>query len=214
MVSDVDRYYIALAAAWVRGAHSRLARATDDATVEAALAAGLRIHRFKNTGPLSRVRCVLGILKGFAPRTLLDVGSGRGAFLWPLLDGLPNVTVTAVDVLSHRVADIEAVRRGGVERVSAVVGDVTRLDFPEHSFDVVTILEVLEHLADPAAAALAVVRMARTAVVATVPSKADGNPEHVHLFERPTLTALFSAAGARRVRCESVLNHLVVVAQP
>jgi len=207
-------YYVGLAAAWVRGARPDLARESDTATVEAALAAGVRIQRFKQTAALPRVRRVLGILKGFAPRTLLDVGSGRGVFLWPLLDELPQVAVTAVDVLPHRVADIEAVRRGGVERVRAMVGDVTRLDLPERSFDVVTVLEVLEHLGDPGAAASAVVRMARTAVIATVPSRADENPEHINLFDRRSLTTLFSAAGARRVRFESVLNHLVVVAQP
>ena len=39
----------------------------------------LRLHRFKRTAGLPRVRRVLGALKGFAPETLLDVGSGRGA---------------------------------------------------------------------------------------------------------------------------------------
>ena len=47
---------------------------------------------------------VLGLLRGLlgaslelaAPR-LLDVGSGRGAFLWPLLDAFPRLRVTAID---------------------------------------------------------------------------------------------------------------------
>jgi hypothetical protein len=32
---------------------------------------------------LPRVRKVLGVLRGVHPANLLDVGSGRGAFLWP-----------------------------------------------------------------------------------------------------------------------------------
>lgn len=206
------RYYVDLAAAWVRGTRPDLAGATDAATLDAAVAAGLRVHRFKQTETLPRVRRVLGILKSFAPHTVLDVGSGRGAFLWPLLDTMPHVSVTAVDLLAHRVADIEAVRRGGVDRVRAILADVIALTFPDRSFDVVTILEVLEHVSDPAKTASAVVRMADRAVVATVPSKKDDNPEHVRLFDRRSLLALFSSAGARRVQVDGVLDHFVVVA--
>jgi 2-polyprenyl-3-methyl-5-hydroxy-6-metoxy-1,4-benzoquinol methylase len=206
------RYYVDLAAAWVRGTRPDLAGATDAATLDAAVAAGLRVHRFKQTETLPRVRRVLGILKSFAPHTVLDVGSGRGAFLWPLLDAMPHVSVTAVDLLAHRVADIEAVRRGGVDRVRAILADVIALTFPDRSFDVVTILEVLEHVSDPAKTASAVVRMADRAVVATVPSKKDDNPEHVRLFDRRSLLALFSSAGARRVQVDGVLDHFVVVA--
>lgn len=42
---------------------------------------GLRLHKFKRTMQLQRVRKVLGMLKAFAPAELLDIGSGRGTFL-------------------------------------------------------------------------------------------------------------------------------------
>src|SRR5258708_71775 len=45
----------------------------------------LRLHRFKRTMELPRVQRVLGILKGLQPERLLDIGTGRGVFLWPLL---------------------------------------------------------------------------------------------------------------------------------
>lgn len=44
---------------------------------------------FKRTAALPRVRKVLGILHGLGPESVLDVGSGRGVFLCPLLDGIP-----------------------------------------------------------------------------------------------------------------------------
>mgnify|MGYP006144177473 CR=1 FL=1 len=46
---------------------------------------------------MPRVRAMLGTLRGLAPESLLDVGSGRGVFLWPMLDGLPDVRVTSIE---------------------------------------------------------------------------------------------------------------------
>ncbi len=77
-----------------------------------------------------------------------------------------------------------------------------------------TVLEVLEHLADPAPAAAEALRVARAAVIATVPSHEDDNPEHVQLFDGARLEALFRDAGARRARVEHVLGHIVCVATP
>jgi ubiquinone/menaquinone biosynthesis C-methylase UbiE len=90
--------------------------------------------------------------------------------------------------------------------------DATSLAFEDDAFDGVTMLEVLEHMPDPARAAREAVRVARRFVLATVPSKEDDNPEHIHLFDRGSLTKLFEGAGARRVTIEYVLNHVVVLA--
>ncbi len=211
---DPDHYYIALAAAYARGRLPALTGADDDRALEAAKSHGLRLHRFKRTAGLPRVRKVLGALKGFAPHTLLDIGSGRGAFLWPLLDEMPAVRVTAIDLLPHRVDDMEAVRRGGVERLEARQLGAERLPWSDDSFDAATVLEVLEHVAEPALVAAEAVRVTRSVVLATVPAKEDENPEHIRLFTRDSLSRLFHAAGATNVRIEHVLNHLVAVVKP
>jgi len=210
---DSSRYYINLAAAWVRGVRPDLAGGDDAATCAAGVSAGLRIHRFKQLSHLPRVRRVLGILQAFAPNTLLDVGTGRGAFLWPLLDELPSVSVTCVDLLDHRVDDIEAVRRGGVERVRAFKGDVCEFAIGAR-FDVVTALEVLEHVHDPVRAAKNLLRHTARAIVVTVPSKPDDNPEHVRLFDKRSLEELFHSAGASKVEVSGVLDHMVAVVRP
>jgi 2-polyprenyl-3-methyl-5-hydroxy-6-metoxy-1,4-benzoquinol methylase len=100
---------------------------------------------FKVNSELPRVQRILGILRGLAPENLLDVGSGRGTFLWPLLAAFPELPVTAVDSSERRSSDLAAVRRGGIERLNVVRMDAEHPVFVAGSFDVVTILEVLEH---------------------------------------------------------------------
>ena len=206
---DPERYYADLAWAFLRG---RLPDAGDGAELlAAARRAELRWNKFKRKSGPPRVTQVLAMLEGLDPRSLLDIGSGRGAFLWPLVARFEDLAVTAVDRLAHRVVDIEAVHAGGIARVRGRAADVTALPFADASFDVVTILEVLEHLDDPAAAAREALRVASRFVIASVPSHEDDNPEHIRLFTRDSLTELFERAGAERVQISYVLNHMIAV---
>jgi len=207
--------FTALAAAYVRGSHPELALACDggDGAVAAAgQAAGLRLHPFKRTMGLPRVERVLGILAGLAPETLLDVGSGRGVFLWPLLDRFPNLPVTAVEPNAYRRDRLEAVARGGIDTLTIKGADVLALPFPDNAFDGATVLEVLEHLPDPMPATRQLLRVAQRFVIASVPSQPDENPEHLHLFSVGALEALFRDAGARRVSVTHVRGHRIAVA--
>lgn len=126
MTTDIDlRYFTDLAAAFVRGRRPDLVvdgletRPTDSEVVALGIAAGLRLHKFKRNTDLPRVKRVLGALRGILPATLLDVGSGRGTFLWPLLDAFVEMPVTAIDLDPQRASDLDAVRRGGIERLTA-----------------------------------------------------------------------------------------------
>jgi ubiquinone/menaquinone biosynthesis C-methylase UbiE len=209
----IELYYDELAVAFVRGRLGCPVGSAAAAVLQAGIDAGLRLHHFKRTAGLPRVQKVLGILRGLAPTTLLDVGSGRGVFLWPLLDTFPDLHVTTIDTDARHVADVEAVRAGGVARVRAVQMDAQHLEFPDRTFDIVTALEVLEHLARPDLAAAEALRVARRFVVVSVPSHADDNPQHLRLFKRDTLEALLTEAGARRVQIDYVLNHMIAVAR-
>lgn len=212
MITD-ESHYVALAAAYVRG-ELREPSLDDEAAIARGLAAGLELHRFKRSNQLQRVRAVLGALRGFRPDRLVDLGSGRGAFVWPLLDAMPHLAITATDRLERRVRVFGCAARGGIEQLIAVRADITALPFADASADCVTALEVLEHLPcdGPERAAREALRVARTAVIATVPSHEDDNPEHVQLFDGPRLSSLFLTAGARRVTIQHVLNHIVAVA--
>jgi len=201
-----DRYYMELATAFVRG---RLANPA--ATVEDGLRAGLRLHKFKKDTQLARVQKVIGILRALAPRSLLDVGSGRGTFLWPLLEAFPDLPVTAMDISEQRVADLNAVRVGGIGRLTALRMDAQRMSYAAGSFDIVTMLEVLEHMENPQAALNHALATATRFVVLSVPSAPDDNPEHVHLFSPEDIRRMASEAGAARTTVEHVLNHRVAI---
>src|SRR5260370_23774124 len=133
----MERYFTELANAFVRG---RLRR--QEATVEDGISAGLRLHKFKVNAELPRVQRVLGILRGLAPENVLDVGSGRGTFLWPLLAAFPQTPVTSIDSSERRTSDLAAVIRGGIDRLTVVRMDVQASAFAARSFDVITMLEV------------------------------------------------------------------------
>lgn len=221
----IQGYYDLLAAAYVRGAGrcsipKELAEIPLEALtgqelgeiVEAGRQAGLKLYHFKQREDLPRVSAVLGLLRGVRPEALLDVGSGRGAFLFPFLRDFPDTSVTALDLLPHRVEMLQAVASGGVERLTALRQDICSWEEPEGAFDVVTLLEVLEHIPQVERAVAAAVRLARRYVIATVPSKPDNNPEHIHLLTKDRLTALFSAAGCERLKFSGVNGHLVLFA--
>ncbi len=206
-----ERYYTKLAIAFVQGKLGAMPELSSDESIQVGLDAGLRLHKFKRNAELPRVRKALGILRGLAPETLLDVGSGRGTFLFPLLNEIPGLSVTAMEVSERRAADLEALHRGGVENLMTICGDISSSGLADKSFAVVTMLEVMEHLENPARAAVEIVRIAERFVVISVPSKEDDNPEHIHLFDSKRLEALFHDAGAKSIKFDFVLNHIIAV---
>jgi len=202
----MERYFTELAGAFVRG---RLRN--QSATLEDGLQSGLRLHKFKADTQLPRVQRILGILHGMTPQRLLDVGSGRGTFLWPLLESFPELAVTAIDVSPQRAADLAAVRRGGITRLTVAQMSAEQMGFGPKSFDVVTMLEVLEHMLSPQAALRCAVSVARCFVLMSVPSVPDDNPEHLRLFTPEQLRDMAKDAGAVRTTIEHVLNHRIVI---
>jgi ubiquinone/menaquinone biosynthesis C-methylase UbiE len=206
-----DRYYINLAAAFVQGKLGMMPQLSATEIIEAGLNARLRLHKFKRNTELPRVRKALGILRGLAPKSLLDIGSGRGTFLWPLLDTFPSLSSTSIDLSERRAGDLDAVRRGGVDTLTVVRGDATMLPFASRCFDVVTMLEVMEHMPTPEKAAAEALRVTSRFVVVSVPSKEDDNPEHLHLFDKNRLEAMFQQSGAKNITFNFVLNHIIAV---
>lgn len=133
------------------------------------------------------------VIAELGPRTALDAGCGEGELLrrGVLPAGLKPV---CLDLRMDSLADVQEAKR--------VRGSVQALPFAARSFDMVTCLEVLEHLADPSAAVRELARVARGAIVLSVPHEpyfqmgnllrgkylsANGNhPEHVQHWNSRT----------------------------
>lgn len=225
-----ERYHLKSAAAWLRG-YFRSTGAPDidpellempievltdeelAAIVEIGEQTGQKLYPFKTgKAELPRVRQVLGFLHGIEFETLLDVGSGRGVFLLPFMEEFPQVRVTSLDLLEKRVTFLNELAAGGYSQLTAYDKNICDQPFPENSFDVVTLLEVLEHIPEVGRAVAAAVKMARKYIVVSVPSKVDDNPEHIHLLTKEILTKLFADAGCTKLHFSGVNGHLIMMA--
>lgn len=225
-----EKYDLQTAAAWILGHAGRTGSpalpsalcgrsagdcSTDELVqiVAAAQAAGLKLYPFKRgTRPLARTKRTLGFLHSVPFETMLDIGSGRGAFLIPFLREFGWVQVTSLDLREDRVQFLNDLAAGGFPQLHARTGDICTQPFPENSFDIVTLLEVLEHIPAVEQAIAAAVRMAKQYVVVTVPSKPDDNPEHIHLLTRDKLTQMFTAAGCTKLHFDGVEGHTFLIA--
>lgn len=228
---DIEvRYDVKTAAAWILG-HARrtgipalpqavLKKTSDECSeeellkiVKAGQEAGLKLYPFKaSTQLLARIRRTLGFLYSISFETMLDVGSGRGVFLIPFMKEFPWVEVTSLELLKKRVTFLCELADGGFRQLHVEQKDICDQPYPEDSFDVVTLLEVLEHIPDVEKAIAAAVKMAKHYVVVTVPSKPDNNPEHIHLLTKDKLTQMFKTAGCNRLHFDGVEGHLFMVA--
>jgi 2-polyprenyl-3-methyl-5-hydroxy-6-metoxy-1,4-benzoquinol methylase len=156
----------------------------------------------------SRNELIVWTLRRYFPkaRSLLDVGCGIGIVLAAIHEALPQLGLVGCDIFAPAVA--EARRRLPdieIHEIGAV-----QLSF-DGRFDVVTALDVLEHLNDDRAALLAIRRSIRPGggLVVAVPqhrwlwSAADDWAEHRRRYRRSELLSLLVACGFDVVRMTS-----------
>jgi len=153
---------------------------------------------FKRYDPeLPRIEKILGMLKAIRPSTILDIGSGRGRSLWPMVCAFSECDFTCIDPFAWRARVINAV---GIEVGCLKAFEADACDmriFADNSFDVVTALEVFEHIPDVERAVKEVVRVAKNFVIISVPSKPDENPDHIHFLPFKKLSSMLLDSGKR-----------------
>ena len=164
-----------------------------------------------------RLRTVLAELD---PHSVLDAGSGEGEMLRRGV--LPAaVRPVCLDLRPASLAEVAVPHR--------VCASVLALPFAARSFDAVTCLEVLEHLDDPAAAVRELARVARRAVVVSVPlepyfrignvlrgkhlGRLGNHPEHVQHWNLRTFPAFLSDSVAE-VRTVEAFPWIIACCRP
>lgn len=112
---------------------------------------------------------LLGVLQGLkqeTPMSLLDVGCGEGVVANFLYDNLADTKITACDFFD------EALVKAKEENTRCICfeqADIMALKYLKNSYEVVMATEVLEHLENPKKALAELLRVARRAVVISVP---------------------------------------------
>jgi len=110
------------------------------------------------------------VLASVEPSSVLDAGCGEGELLRRAVRG--GCRIVSLDRSREALAEWRTNRQkdtGQEACATAVCGSVLALPFARGAFDAVVCLEVLEHLEDPAAALRELMRVARKAVVLSVP---------------------------------------------
>jgi len=164
---------------------------------------------------LPRIIKVLGILKSINPNSVLDVGSGRGRSLWPMVYNFPNTKFMCIDKFPFRAEVIQAVHDGGIKRVSSFCGSISDYKSNE-KYDVVTALEVMEHIPEVQDAMDNIVKLCKKYYIASVPSKPDNNPDHIHLFSEQSFANIVEKAvnkndkKIKKLTFEYVPKHMIV----
>jgi SAM-dependent methyltransferase len=161
-----------------------------------------------------------GVIAEMNPRSVLDAGCGEGEML---RRGVLPAAVRPVCL------DFRAAPLAEITGPSRVRGSVLALPFAARSFDMVTCLEVLEHLEHPAAAVRELASVARHAVILSVPhepyfrignvlrgkhlSRLGNHPEHVQHWNFRTFGAFLEGSLAE-VRIVEAFPWIIACCRP
>ena len=181
------------------------------AAVSATPVAGNVFDKYGSANPIVRrllssfLTALDALVADVAPESVLDIGCGEGIVTRRIARSTSG-RVAGLDVESPR---LRAAWEGAGRRVDYVVGDAQALPFADDEFDLVSLVEMLQLVEDPDRALAEAARVARRAVIVTVPQeplwrvlnvargaymRALGNtPGHVHHWSRRAIAELVSA---------------------
>jgi ubiquinone/menaquinone biosynthesis C-methylase UbiE len=168
-------------------------------------------------------KSVFDAIEPLRPDHVLDIGCGEGIVTAMLQEKYPGTTVVGVDI------DYDFVSRMASKRVKMpVINALPHLCFPGETFDLVVMLEVLEHLPDPEKSVQEIRRVASRNLIITVPhepwwrmcnvlrlkyvGQLGNTPGHINHFSRNSLKRLLSEFFTR-VEVRSVFPWLMAVCE-
>lgn len=130
-----------------------------------------------------RTKRFLEAIKGLSSPRILEVGMGQGQFLKKIARARPNAKLYGLDISTAAIA---SVKKEDSLKGEFVVGDAQALPFSENFFDVVVIMDLLEHVQDPQKVILEVKRVLRPGGVFHFYVPCEGQPFTLDWFLRRT----------------------------
>ena len=130
---------------------------------------------------------------------VLDVGTGPGVLLAEIARQRPDLHITGIDRSADMIAAANHTINTAGDRVAARVGDVTNLDFPDASFDLVVTTFSMHHWDDVPAAVPELARLLRP-----------GGGLYVYDFQRAPFETLDAAARANALFTGRPIQHGVI----
>lgn len=100
------------------------------------------------------------------PTSLLDVGTGEGELVPAYVQAFGPIPMTAIDL-----PDPELARNWTDRSTHNIFASADRLPFMDSTFDLVTCIEVLEHVPNPGAVLAEIARVASDRVLLSVPNE-------------------------------------------
>ena len=157
---------------------------------------------------------------GAGPRRVLDVGCGNGRFLELLRDfGDPDWTLCG---LESDEASVESCRQQGFEAESERVEDFAKRPEQRNRYDAVIMLQLIEHVEDPAQIAAEVAQLLQEDGVFIIETPNLGGldytlfrgrhwghyhfPRHFHLFSQSSLAEMLEKNGFEVVHKEFLIS--------
>jgi ubiquinone/menaquinone biosynthesis C-methylase UbiE len=142
-------------------------------SAESAVPIGNRYDKYGTRNPLAR-RLIAGfrddldeLVERIRPRSILDVGCGEGVLTIDWAERYPDTRVVGLDLPNDALRAEWSSRRQ--RNLRFIAGDAANLPFADAEFDLVSAIEVLEHVSDPRAVMAEMRRVARSALIISVP---------------------------------------------
>jgi 2-polyprenyl-3-methyl-5-hydroxy-6-metoxy-1,4-benzoquinol methylase len=97
--------------------------------------------------PRLKLDVMVKAIKSFNVQNILEAGCGGGKFVFSLSEDFPNARITGVDISKEAIE--VAQKKNSNQNLHFLCANAEAMNFPEESFDVILLLDVLEHLEKP-----------------------------------------------------------------
>lgn len=113
---------------------------------------------------IDRIGRYLSLIEAREP-TILDAGCGEGFIDALLMEKFAYTNLVGLEYADEAIKIAKQIN----PEVRYIQGDITKMPFQDHAFDIVISTEVLEHLEEPGIALKELIRVAKKFVLITVP---------------------------------------------